>query len=769
MENLGVAQQVTDQLHDPTGQQQTTGPRPPQAPAPPADEAPPPVLQLPHVELPPAPADPPRAAGGGGLRTALVSVGMVFGSILVAAGFLAAIVYVGVLTGRFVFFTIAFVLAIPFVRALVVLFKPRRPPTGTHLPGWTLAPGEEPRLEAFVAQVAEQVGTRPPDEITLHVHVMAGVQEDARLLGLVGGRRRLVLGIPLFDSLDVTQLRAILAHEFTHYTGRHVRSPELSVRMSQALALTALGLGERSVLGRAIGRFWAVHRDVIAACLRNEEQAADRAAVRLAGRQGYADALQAMIVSRKLDEVLQSYIGKVANHRGVVPWDLQYGYWRICEEPSRVAHALRDLALEVPQKPWDSHPPYGERIRHIGALPEPAEVPAHDGRAARLLLREPNELVEAIRFGSVLPPGTRDLPRATWEELAPPAYESDLADASLTVDELLERMGMSLGVRGMYECSVAKRDRELMSRLVSVGWDATGLEGRMSVQRTALHAVAVRDALLAGRHTLTLSFSLPVGLADETGEEVPLRSWIDAVIAGDWAPLARGLGFDQAMPVIPPPDIGDKRALFDVRVIDVIAPRGLARAEPPWMARTTMQGRFPGQELTVAVAETCVEVGGKAITFDDVRHLTIRWKQLPLKWSLGRIEVVLRSGETRTIKVWAHGEDGEHTRAIAVYVGSLLNVKSSVRRVEEAIVQVADGGTVTAGGLVFTQTGLATVAAPQEVTPWPDVAGGVRMRKADAWFVYRWSALVEPLRSDGDACDALMVGRLVSQMRTLWG
>ncbi|OWY62220.1 hypothetical protein B7486_59610, partial [cyanobacterium TDX16] len=172
-ENLGVAQSVTGQLHDPTIGTHGTGPLPEQAPVPPpVEEAPPPVLSLPHVPLTPPPTEA-KELGSGAARAVMTSLGLVCGSIVVAAAFLAGIAYLGVVTGRLVFIGIALVLAIPFVRALAILFKPRRIPAEAHMAGWTLAPGEEPKLEAFVAQVAQQVGTRPPDEITLHVHVTA--------------------------------------------------------------------------------------------------------------------------------------------------------------------------------------------------------------------------------------------------------------------------------------------------------------------------------------------------------------------------------------------------------------------------------------------------------------------------------------------------------------------------------------------------------------------------------------------------------------------
>ena len=58
----------------------------------------------------------------------------------------------------------------------------------------------------------------PPERIYLAPDVNAAVFQRGGLLGF-GGKRVLLVGLPLFDALTVRQLRAVIAHEFGHFYG----------------------------------------------------------------------------------------------------------------------------------------------------------------------------------------------------------------------------------------------------------------------------------------------------------------------------------------------------------------------------------------------------------------------------------------------------------------------------------------------------------------------------------------------------------------------
>ncbi|MEU1876198.1 M48 family metallopeptidase [Streptosporangium sp. NPDC020072] len=83
--------------------------------------------------------------------------------------------------------------------------------------GVPVTPGQAPELWAVVTELAGRLGTRPPATLRLTAEVDAELTEETRLLGLVGGRRHLRLGLPLLAGLTADELRAALCHELGHH------------------------------------------------------------------------------------------------------------------------------------------------------------------------------------------------------------------------------------------------------------------------------------------------------------------------------------------------------------------------------------------------------------------------------------------------------------------------------------------------------------------------------------------------------------------------
>lgn len=109
--------------------------------------------------------------------------------------------------------------------------------------GLPVTPQEAPTLWGTVRELAQVVGTRMPDEIRLVPEINAAVMEESRLMGLVGGRRYLYIGLPLLQALSVSQIRSVLAHELGHYSGRHTRLGGVAYRGRLAIAGTVERIG----------------------------------------------------------------------------------------------------------------------------------------------------------------------------------------------------------------------------------------------------------------------------------------------------------------------------------------------------------------------------------------------------------------------------------------------------------------------------------------------------------------------------------------------
>ncbi len=80
---------------------------------------------------------------------------------------------------------------------------------------------EEPELDSFIRTLCRKMNTKPPQHVIFHSQGKFGVFQGKTWTfdGIVRGRN-LLMSVPLLSVLTINELRAILAHEFAHFTGR---------------------------------------------------------------------------------------------------------------------------------------------------------------------------------------------------------------------------------------------------------------------------------------------------------------------------------------------------------------------------------------------------------------------------------------------------------------------------------------------------------------------------------------------------------------------
>lgn len=132
--------------------------------------------------------------------------------------------------------TVTILLASAILRGMFTFLRAGRLGPVPH--GVAVKPDDQPELWDQVRAAAEATGERPPDELYLVAEVNAGVAEQSRLLGLLPGRRRMLLGLPLLAGLTVPRLRAVLAHEFGHYGNLDTRLGGVIMRGREAVLHT---------------------------------------------------------------------------------------------------------------------------------------------------------------------------------------------------------------------------------------------------------------------------------------------------------------------------------------------------------------------------------------------------------------------------------------------------------------------------------------------------------------------------------------------------
>ncbi|BCB80446.1 M48 family metallopeptidase [Phytohabitans flavus] len=273
----------------------------------------------------------------------------------------------------------------PVLVGIVVVGALKALRTGPGAPkGLSIGPDQAPELWRTVHELAHVADSRAPKEIRLVPQVKAAAFEEARLLGLVGGRRILYIGLPLLHAFTVDQLRAVLTHELAHYSRSSTPLAMIAYRGRRTTRGTIGRAWRYNVAGRVLKGYARLYLLVDNAASRRQELEADRAAVRAAGRAAAAIALGDLPV---LDAAWGFYYKQYVEpgwKSGFAPDDIFGGFAELLAARKHELAGMRGQEPPGEGSPWDTHPPVAERIREIGAAAEVPRPP--DGRQAGVLL-----------------------------------------------------------------------------------------------------------------------------------------------------------------------------------------------------------------------------------------------------------------------------------------------------------------------------------------------------------------------------------------------
>lgn len=303
-----------------------------------------------------------------------------------------------------------------------------RRPAGPE-PGVVVSARDEPALWRTITELAREVRTRVPDEIRLVPDVNAAVSEETRMLGLIAGRRRMYVGVPLLLSLTVDEMRAALCHELGHYSASHTRLGGITYRGRISLNRTIEHLrGHRSV--RAVFSLYAtLFFRVSFAVSRRQELEADASAVSVAGRKPMADALRKSHTSSAAWKFYLDSYWPLIQLAGARPADLFAGYYALLRDPGRQRMFARSLSVPEKRTPLDSHPSMADRLTAIERLPDPGRRP--DTRPALTLLADPVRAAQATQ-SAMLTPEVLRLPVRDWPEIAERALYAGTHSPAMT-------------------------------------------------------------------------------------------------------------------------------------------------------------------------------------------------------------------------------------------------------------------------------------------------------------------------------------------------
>lgn len=170
-------------------------------------------------------------------------------------------------------------------------------------PGRSLETIEAPGLWTLAHEVADTVGTRAIDEIRVTPGTEMAVYErgTGRDRREDTARRILILGVGLLHGFKQRAFRAVLAHEYGHFSHRDTAGGDMALRVRQDMIKFALAIGQhgQAVWWNLAFQFLRIYdflyRRISHGATRLQEVLADRVAARLYGPAQFEEGLRHVI------------------------------------------------------------------------------------------------------------------------------------------------------------------------------------------------------------------------------------------------------------------------------------------------------------------------------------------------------------------------------------------------------------------------------------------------------------------------------------------
>jgi Zn-dependent protease with chaperone function len=303
-------------------------------------------------------------------------------------------------------------------------------------PGPELLPHEHPRLFGELEGIAQAVNQRMPAEVYLVSGVNAWVSTRGGIMG-IGSRRVMGLGLPLLQCLSVTQLRAVLAHEFGHYHGGDTSLGPVIYQTRAAIGRTLQNIGD-SILQWPFRVYGNMFLRVTHAVSRHQEFAADALAAETVGSAPLISGLKTVhAAGAAFDPYWQSELAPVLGAGFLPPCGEGFSLFLKSKPVEAQVRKMIDHELQsADANPYDTHPPLRERIAAAQEFPSGA-VLAYDPASATLLEDLPN--LETAWLSSMFgQQNVAGLERVSWQELGDrvyiPSWEKMLREHAVAFD-----------------------------------------------------------------------------------------------------------------------------------------------------------------------------------------------------------------------------------------------------------------------------------------------------------------------------------------------
>lgn len=244
-------------------------------------------------------------------------------------------------------------------------------------PGERVDLGKAPKLRAVLDEVAAKVGTRPVDNVYLSPGADIAVFERGSALEKLSGRseRCFILGVAVLDGMSARQLKAILAHEYGHFSNRDTAGGGLALAARRSMILFAEGLAREGMATPInpswlfVSSFYKLFLRISQGASRLQEVLADRWAVYSYGAEAFEGGLR-HVIDRELrfDMDTDAYLEAVVESKQPLRNLYEESLGHVSDDPEAGIEARVQEIIEAEPSPFDSHPRPLDRFRWAHAL-----------------------------------------------------------------------------------------------------------------------------------------------------------------------------------------------------------------------------------------------------------------------------------------------------------------------------------------------------------------------------------------------------------------
>jgi heat shock protein HtpX len=247
----------------------------------------------------------------------------------------------------------------------------------------------------------------------------------------------MVIGLPLLKVLTISQLRAVLAHEFGHYCGDDIKLGPWVFKTRATIISTLWELRENAVLALPFKGYAIMFLRITQPVSRQQELSADAIAARIVDPQTMANALQEIQSAAPdweaywINEVIPVF------RAGYMP-PLADGFGRFMQSKTinrKVNQIIHKETSQFQTNPYDSHPSLQERIAAIHAQPIITKSSGEPPAISLLnnILQIEKDLLERISKIAHI----EHLTPASWDEIVNlfyiPSWESSIKQQKLAL------------------------------------------------------------------------------------------------------------------------------------------------------------------------------------------------------------------------------------------------------------------------------------------------------------------------------------------------